>query len=120
APAARAEVGWALARLTRGVAVAQVADAVGFSRRRLSTVIRDETGVSPKQWGRIARFERSKDLIVTARRSGDATLADTAAATGYADHAHLTREWREMAGCSPTAWLAEEFPNLQALEVDLG
>lgn len=116
----RTEIGWALDRLTLGDAVGDVAAEVGFSRRRLSTLVRDETGVSPKQWSRLARFERSQDLVADAHTTGDATLADVAAAAGYADHAHLTREWRDLAGCTPTTWLAEEFPNVQALDLAAG
>lgn len=118
APEPRAEVGRALARLTTGAPVSGVAADVGFSRRRLSTVVREETGVTPKQFARLARFERSKNLLVLARRRGGATLAEIAAAGGYADHAHLTREWNELAGCSPVRWLDEEFPNVQALRED--
>ena len=40
-------------------------------------------------------------------------LADLSARLGYADQAHLTREWRAIAGCSSRQWLAEELPNLQ-------
>ncbi len=32
---------------------------------------------------------------------------------GYADQSHLTREFRQMAGCSPTQWLVEERRNIQ-------
>ena len=44
---------------------------------------------------------------------GDRTLAQIAAEGGYADQAHLTREFRQMAGCTPTQWLAEERRNIQ-------
>jgi hypothetical protein len=30
-----------------------------------------------------------------------------------ADQAHLNRDWRDLAGCSPTVWLAEELPLVQ-------
>ena len=41
-------------------------------------------------------------------------LADLAADCGYFDQAHLAREFRALAGCPPSQWLAEEFRNVQA------
>jgi AraC-like DNA-binding protein len=103
----RAEVGRALAGLTRGSRVAAVAAEVGYSRRRLSTLVRQETGLGPKEYQRVARFEASRPLL------GRRPLAEVAAACGYADQAHLARDWAGLAGCSPTTWLREEFPFLQ-------
>jgi AraC-like DNA-binding protein len=113
APEPRAELGRALARLTRGARVGEVAEEVGFSRRRLSTVVRAECGVTPKEWQRIARFSSSRDRIARHARRGRVSLASLAAETGYADQAHLTREWQALAGCTPTTWLRTEFPFLQ-------
>lgn len=106
-PGVRAEVGRALALLTRGVDVRSTAADVGYSRRRLSDLVRAEVGVTPKQYQRIARFERARRLV------GRVPLAQAAGACGYADQAHLTREWRELAGCTPTTWVREEFPFVQ-------
>ena len=103
----RAEVGRALARLTSGGSVAAVADEVGLSRRRLTTLVREETGLGSKEYQRLSRFEASRGLL------GHRPLAEVAAECGYADQAHLAREWAELAGCSPTTWLREEFPFLQ-------
>jgi AraC-like DNA-binding protein len=36
------------------------------------------------------------------------SLAAIAAECGYADQAHMAREWRTLAGASPTQWLADE------------
>jgi AraC-like DNA-binding protein len=44
------------------------------------------------------------------RRRG---LADVAAECGFYDQAHLTREWHDLAGCTPTTWLAEEQGTVQ-------
>jgi AraC-like DNA-binding protein len=105
----RAALGRALARLTRGDRVHEVAAEVGYSRRHLGTLVRAECGLSPKQLQRVARFERSRGLL------GRRPLAEVAARCGYADQAHLTREWVALAGCPPTTWLREEFPFLQDL-----
>jgi AraC-like DNA-binding protein len=93
--------------------VGEVAAEVGYSRRRLSSVVRAECGVTPKEWQRIARFSASRARLARQAGRGRVSLAALAAATGYADQAHLTREWRALAGCTPTTWLRTEFPFLQ-------
>lgn len=103
----RPEVRRALALLARGRRVEATAADVGWSRRHLATAVRSETGLSPKQWQRVARLQRSRGLL------GHRPTAEVAALCGYADQSHLTREWTELAGCTPTTWLREEFPFLQ-------
>ena len=56
------------------------------------------------------RFERTVGRL---RRRPEIRLADLSAHFGYADQAHLTREFRAIAGCSPRQWMAEELPNVQ-------
>jgi len=115
---ARPEIGRALARLTRGVGVAEVADEVGYSRRHLGSLLRAEVGLTPKEYQRVARFERSRALLIAAAADGKVSLADVAARAGYADQAHLTREWVRLAGCPPTTWMAEELPFVQDRDRD--
>ncbi len=109
-PAMRGEVGRALGGLTRGRRVSDVADEVGYSRRRLATLVREESGLSPKEYQRVARFQAS---LASLRARPRSRLADLAAACDYSDQAHLTREWVALAGCTPTTWLREEFPYVQ-------
>jgi transcriptional regulator GlxA family with amidase domain len=53
---------------------------------------------------RVLRFERATGMLRSTFRP---PLAVVAAECGYADQAHMTREWVEFAGNSPTVWLAE-------------
>ncbi|MGA8679870.1 MAG: AraC family transcriptional regulator [Acidimicrobiales bacterium] len=92
------------------VSVARLADEAGLSRRHLSEVLRAELGLTPKTVARVLRFARAR----TSLRSGrTATLAETAATCGYFDQAHLSNEWKRLAGCTPGQWIAEELPFLQ-------
>jgi AraC-like DNA-binding protein len=109
----RPEVTRALALLGRGRPVGAVAQEVGWSRRHLAVQVRSELGLSPKTYQRVARFQTARSRLLLTARRGRQGLADLAAACGYADQAHLTREWVAMAGCTPSRWLAEEFPFLQ-------
>jgi Helix-turn-helix domain len=71
-------------------------------RRHLAARFERDVGVSPKQAARLIRFEAAR------RRLGAVPLARLAAEHGYADQAHLAREFRALAGTPPTA-----FPILQ-------
>ncbi|HUG82979.1 MAG TPA: helix-turn-helix domain-containing protein [Euzebya sp.] len=96
------------------VKVADVAREVGWSRRHLASRFHDELGVSPKAISSVARFDRARHLVLA---RPDLTLAHVAAECGYADQAHFNREWRRMAGTSPTAWrLAESLPFVQDVD----
>lgn len=119
----RAEVAeaWRMVRARRGaVRVDDVARHVGLGRRRLSTLFAAELGVTVWTAARLVRFDAARRALATRActpspgRSLD--LAGLAVDHGYYDHAHLVREFGEFAGLSPTAWLAEEFPNVQAGE----
>ncbi|MPY78620.1 MAG: helix-turn-helix domain-containing protein [Actinophytocola sp.] len=90
--------------------VGAVATHVGWGRRHLSERFRAATGLTPKQAARIARFESVRALLTGPRWS---SLADVAVRCGYADQAHLAREWRALAGCSIGTWLREELPFVQ-------
>ncbi|TDD61076.1 AraC family transcriptional regulator [Kribbella antibiotica] len=116
----RAEVDWAWRRLREthgGLGVQELATEVGWSRRHLTDRFTAEFGLAPKVAGRVLRFEQA---VARLRREPGVRLAELAAELGYADQAHLTREWQAIAGCSPRQWIAEELPNVQdlsALEV---
>jgi AraC-like DNA-binding protein len=97
-------------------AVSGLAADTGWSDRHLRERFRDETGLTPKAAARVIRFDRARRLLQhrAAAGIGLPPLADLAADCGYYDQAHLARDFRELAGCPPSAWLAEEFRNVQA------
>ncbi|MEV7043336.1 AraC family transcriptional regulator [Amycolatopsis sp. NPDC051061] len=98
------------------VRVTELAGEVGWSRRHLGERFRTELGLAPKQAARVLRFERAGRLL----RQGQADLASLAVECGYYDQAHLTNEWRALAGCTPGTWIAEELPFLQDEGVPAG
>jgi AraC-like DNA-binding protein len=106
APAADAAVDVAYARMlaSRGRArVSGIARELGWSRKHLNDRFHREFGLAPKSVARMVRFQ---NVLTHARRSRSAAWADIAAACGYADQAHLAREFLAFAGMSPSRWLA--------------
>ncbi|MFD0903778.1 helix-turn-helix domain-containing protein [Actinomadura sediminis] len=94
---------WNLLLRSGGTAgVAEIAADVGWSRKHLTHRFREQAGLPPKVMGRVLRFERAVGML--ARGGG---LAATASACGYYDQAHLNREFRTLAGCTPTELRAE-------------
>jgi len=107
--------------LEQGASVASTARGVGFSERRLQTLFQGEFGCSPRMVAQLMRFERTTGLIRASVADGArGFLADVAARAGYADQAHLTREFRRFAGITPGGWVREEFANVQAVDVEHG
>ena len=109
------------------VRVAELADEIGYSRRQLTQRFTREYGLTPKQGARVVRFERSWLLLRRLERSrrrsprrDRPSLAWVAFRCGYYDQAHMAREWNDLAGCPPSAWLAaEELPFVQDSAVEL-
>lgn len=106
---------WRLLLATRGrIRIGELAERVFLSRRRLSTLFAAELGITPKEAARRMRFTHAVTRIGEGVRGGGFDLARVAAECGFADQSHLDREFRAFAGISPTGWIAEEFPNIQA------
>ncbi|MFD3591683.1 DUF6597 domain-containing transcriptional factor [Nocardia sp. NPDC058640] len=81
--------------LSAGATVAETAASTGMSPRMLHRRSLFAFGYGPKMLARILRFQRA----LTAIRTG-IPPARIAATTGFADQAHLSREVRDLAGCS--------------------
>ena len=99
---------WRVLTAPRPRGVGDLAREIGWSGDHLTRRFRAELGVGPKVAARMARFDRARRDVARHAGHGELALADVAAAHGYADQAHLAREFRTLAGCSATRWVEEE------------
>jgi AraC-like DNA-binding protein len=101
---------WAWDQLRRShgqVPVHVLAEEIGWSRRHFGARFRAQVGLAPKPTARILRFRRATDLLA----SGPVrSIADLAAACGYADHSHLVREFHALGGCTPSQFVQSLMP----------
>lgn len=118
APAVRPELehAWTLLAAGHGaVAVDGLAAQTGWSRRHLTARFTAELGLGPKALGRIMRFERVTDALRAQHGTG---LAEIAYDCGYADQAHLNRDFRAFAGTTPTDYAARLLPGGAGVTAD--
>jgi AraC-like DNA-binding protein len=83
--------------------IASLVERSGYSHRVFIELFRRRVGLAPKVFARVVRFQRVADRIARGR---DASLADAALDAGYADQAHLSRDFAVFAGVSPAAYRA--------------
>jgi AraC-like DNA-binding protein len=83
--------------------VAGIAQALGVSTRGLERRYRRHAGIPPKLALRIERFRRARAVLDDQPRT---PLATVAFRCGYADQAHFTRDFTELAGETPARWRA--------------
>ena len=105
------DAAWAWRRLgqTGGrLAIGTLAVELGCSRRHLSARFRDQVGLPPKAVARIMRFRRVLGLL---GRDDGTRLAELALDCGYYDQAHLNRDFRELAGTNPSAYVGSRLPH---------
>jgi AraC-like DNA-binding protein len=78
--------------------VDQLADGLGLSVRRLQRLFAEYVGVTPK-W--VLRRARLHEAAARADRGVGIDWAALAADLGYADQAHLTRDFTAVVGAPP-------------------
>jgi AraC-like DNA-binding protein len=99
-------------QLTAGVSIAELAEGLGVSERHLHRRCTAAVGYGPKVLDRVLRFRRFLHLVGSppgTRPPGG--LAGLAAAAGYADQSHLTRECGRLAGTTPARLLRRARPD---------
>jgi AraC-like DNA-binding protein len=91
------------------LAIGELIADTGWSRRRLAERFRAQAGLTPKSAARIMRFSRARELLT---RPGHRSLASIALSCGYYDQAHFNRDFRALAGCTPTEYLAAQLADV--------
>ncbi|MEU3409532.1 AraC family transcriptional regulator [Streptomyces sp. NPDC006670] len=111
-PAPEVEHAWRLLAGADGaVPIARLADEVGWSRGYLVRRFTEQVGLTPKTSARVLRFRRAAQLLA----GGPVDLARLAAGCGFYDQAHLTREFRALAGLTPGRMATAARPVEEAL-----
>ena len=88
----------AIATRHGAVSIKALAAAAGVSSRHLERRFREEVGLGAKQIARIARVQHALSMMA---RCPAWSGADVAAWCGYADQAHLIREFTALTGSTP-------------------
>jgi AraC family transcriptional regulator len=83
--------------LTRAPRLADVAQVAGVHPMHLARLFRQRFGYSMGEFVRRRRIAWACGQLA----SSDATIAAIALAAGFADHAHFTRTFRRITGCTP-------------------
>lgn len=85
------------AAILASASVAEIATRSGLPHRQLQRVFTRDLGMPPRAYLRLLRF---RGAMIEVQASA-APLADAAAGQGYADQAHMAREFRSLAGVPP-------------------
>jgi AraC-like DNA-binding protein len=105
-PAPAPEVARAWRRLTATggrLPIRRLAGEVGWSHKHLITRFKQQIGLPPKTAARLVRFDVVwRRLAAHPPARWDALAADS----GYADQAHLIRDFHQFTGATPAAFLA--------------
>jgi AraC-like DNA-binding protein len=94
----RAEIDFVIAQLTHRPdrSIASLSQQTGLSSRRVTRLFAIETGLTPKLYARVKRFERALRFF-----GAESDWSDLAVRCGYFDQSHLIRDCREISGYTP-------------------
>ena len=83
-----------------------VAARYGISARYMQQLFVQYTGLSPKLYSQITRFQNSLQLV----RAGNSSLTSIAYECGYADQSHFIKEFKTFTGITPSGYSIENSP----------
>jgi AraC-like DNA-binding protein len=113
-PALHRAVAFAVQRLAAGLRVGEVADEAGLSSRRLGDLFEQQTGLAPKAFQRVRRFQRVLQRMYRTQQEPSASLA---ADCGYFDQAHFIHDFRAFSGMTPSQYAVAATPHLNHVPI---
>ncbi len=95
--------------------ITKLSGKIGYSHKHFIRLFRDHTGLSPKEFLKIIRFQKAITLIDRPFAEGWTGIA---AASGYYDQAHFIHEFKNYSGFTPSQFLDRQraFTNYVAVE----
>lgn len=88
--------------LTREPSLGELAQAINLSPSRMSHVFKTELGISPKQYLKLVRIQRAKELLLNSFLS----VKEIARRVGARDESHFVRDFKKECGLTPTQYRA--------------
>ncbi len=88
------------------IQVGRLAEIACLGKKQFERVFRECVGMNPKEYGRIARFQRALRMMQLGFRDN----AGIAYANGYSDQSHFIREFRQFSSLTPKQLVEYQTP----------
>ncbi|NEQ23651.1 MAG: helix-turn-helix transcriptional regulator [Microcoleus sp. SIO2G3] len=88
--------------LNQDIKLADLAQLLGMSQFHFSHLFKQSMGTSPYQYLLQQRVERAKQLL----KQKDRSIMDIALECGFNSHSHLSKQFRQFTGMTPTSYRA--------------
>ena len=82
--------------------ITSVSSRVGFSHKHFIDLFRQQTGLSPKVFCRVRRFQK---VLFEVQTRAEIKWADVACSCGYFDQSHFAHDFNKFSGLNPSAYL---------------
>jgi AraC-like DNA-binding protein len=92
--------------------IGDLANRVGFSSRRFIELFRDQTGLTPKSFQRVRRFQQVLRTLRSQTEESEQNWADLAYRCGYYDQPHFIHDFRMFSGMTPGEYVAVATPHM--------
>lgn len=86
--------------------ITELAGKYRFTTRYIHKLFLQYTGVAPKHYAKLGRFQRSLALV----QQGELSLTSIAYECGYFDQSHFIREFKAFTGIAPASYAANTYP----------